>query len=429
MEGELANNPTLVGVAKRQAEGTGPRDHQECDQGYDERSGRPIDEPRRSVNVWWRPRPVHNRTIVSTTVADRVTVAGWVGSTNLGDELLFRQMGWLLAERGVAVSAPSIAPASTAAIHGAETPPDTFGHLRPSALRRRLVTSDALVFGPGGLLQDETGIWNLPYHLHRIHAARRISVPWAGIGLGADGLTTARGRAQVQRALVDHTAIAVRDEPSAEALRALGIERVVRAADLAFLTQPPDVERDGALGVCLRAPQTGRLRPAALGRAPRWPDQQAQAMADALDNAARSTGLTVRFVALDATHDGPVHRQVAERMATQAQVLEPDLDAVVATLGRLEAVATMRYHGAVLAAAGGAGVVALPFSPKLRSLVGDLGPGACVLAAGADTMEPGLADALAGVLAGRDRLAEAVERLRTLAGRNVDVLDGLLEAS
>ena len=152
-------------------------------------------------------------------------------------------------------------------------------------------------------------------------------------------------------------------------------------------------------------------------------------MADALDDAARSTGLIVRFVALDATHDGPVHRQVAERMATPAQVLEPDLDAVVAALGRLEAVATMRYHGAVLAAAGGAAVVALPFSPKLRSLVTDLGPGACVLATGADTLAPGLADALVGALAGRDHLPEAVGRLRILAGRNVDVLDGLLEAS
>jgi len=94
--------------------------------------------------VRWRPRPVHHLTIVSTTVADRVTVAGWVGSTNLGDELLFRVLRGLLADRGVAVDAPSVDPAGTAAVHDVEA----FGHLGPSALRRSLVASDAFVFGP-----------------------------------------------------------------------------------------------------------------------------------------------------------------------------------------------------------------------------------------------------------------------------------------
>jgi len=380
---------------------------------------------------------------VSTTVADRVTVAGWVGSTNLGDELLFHLLGRVLDARDVAVSTPSIDPEATTRIHGSVpygtaprgTAPrgrardlDAFGHLRPSALRRRLVTSDALVFGPGGLLQDETGIWNLPYHLRRIHAARRAAMPWAGIGLGADGLTTDRGRARVRRALVGHTGIAVRDEPSAVALRALGVERVVRAADLAFLVEPPRIERDGALGVCLRAPQTGRLRPAALGGARRWPEERAVSMAAALDDTARATGLTVRFVSLDAVHDGPVHRQVAERMATPAQVVDPDLHGLVAAMARLEAVATMRYHGAVLAAVGGAAVVALPFSPKLRSLATDLGSGACTL--DADPTPDGEAAALPGavadVLAHRHHLAEDVGRLQVLAGRNLEVLDDLL---
>ncbi|MCS5683867.1 MAG: polysaccharide pyruvyl transferase family protein [Acidimicrobiales bacterium] len=358
---------------------------------------------------------------MSTTVADRVTVAGWVGSTNLGDELLFRVLRDLLADRGVAVDTPSVDPTGTAAVHDVEA----FGHLSPSALRRNLVASDAFVFGPGGLLQNETGIWNLPYHLRRLRSVRRVGIPWAGIGLGADGLTTDRGRSRVGRALFGHTAIAVRDEPSAEALRALGVDRVVRAADLAFLVEPPTVTRDGVLGVCLRAPQSGRLRPGALDAGRTWPDERATALAAALDDTCRATGLTTRFVALNAPTDSVVHRQVADQMTTPAEVIEPDLDGVVGALARVDAVATMRYHGAVLAALGGAAVVALPHSPKLRSLVADLGPGATVHEGEAD----GLAAAVAGVLAGRSHLADAVDRLRTLAGRNVEVLDGLLGAA
>jgi len=371
--------------------------------------------------VRWRPRPLHRPTIVSTTVADRVTVAGWVGSTNLGDELLFRLLRDLLADRGVTVGTPSVDPAGTAAVHDVEA----FGHLSSSALRRSLVASDAFVFGPGGLVQDETGIWNLPYHLRRLGPVRRAGIPWAGIGLGADGLITDRGRSRVRRALVGHTAIAVRDEPSAEALRALGVDRVVQAADLAFLAEPPTVSRDGVLGVCLRAPQSGRLRPGALDAGRTWPDERAAALAAALDDTCRATGLTTRFVALDALADGMVHRQVADRMATPVEVVEPDLEGVMGALARVDAVATMRYHGAVLAALGGAAVVALPHSPKLRSLAADLGPGATVHDGEAD----GLAAAVSGVLAGRSHLAEAVDRLRTLAGRNVEVLDGLLGAT
>ena len=271
MEGELAQHPTLVGVAQWEAERTGPRNNQEGRQADDQQLRCPVNQMGRRVPVRWRPRPVHRLTIVSTTVADRVTVAGWVGSTNLGDELLFRLLRGLLADRGVAVGTPSIDPAGTSAVHNVEA----FGHLGSSALRRSLVASDAFVFGPGGLLQDETGIWNLPYHLRRLKPVRRAGIPWAGIGLGADGLITDRGRSQARRALVGHTAIAVRDEPSAEALRTIGVDRVVRAADLAFLAEPPTVSRDGVLGVCLRAPQSGRLRPGALDAGRIWPDERA----------------------------------------------------------------------------------------------------------------------------------------------------------
>jgi len=364
---------------------------------------------------------MHHLTIVSTTVADRVTVAGWVGSTNLGDELLFRVLRGLLADRGVTVGAPSVDPVSTTTVHDVEA----FGHFGPSALRRSLVTSDAFVFGPGGLLQDETSIWNLPYHLRRLRSVRRVGIPWAGIGLGADGLITERGRSRVRQALVGHTAIAVRDEPSAEALRALGVDRVVRSADLAFLAEPPTISKDGALGVCLRAPQSGRLRPGVLDTGRTWSEDRAAALAAALDDTCRDTGLTTRFVALDAPTDSVLHRQVADRMATPAEVVEPDLDGVVGALARVDAVATMRYHGAVLAALSGAAVVALPYSPKLRSLANDLGPGATVHEGEAG----GLVAAVSSVLTGRSHLADAVYYLRTLAGRNIDVLDSLLEAA
>jgi polysaccharide pyruvyl transferase CsaB len=363
---------------------------------------------------------------VSADVAEQATVAGWIGSANLGDELVFTVLRGLLADRGVAVSAPSTDPVATAAIHDV----DAFSHLDPIALRRHVRAADVLVFGGGGLLQDETGIWNLPYHLRRVRAARRAGTPWAGIGLGAGGLTTARGRSQVRRELHGHTAIAVRDEASAETLRALGVGRVVRAADLVWLAgTPPPVAASGALGVCLRAPQTGRLMPAAFGPRGRLPNGRAAAIAAALDDTARATGLTTRFIAFDAAADDPVHRQVADHMATPAETLAPGLDTVLATVAGVDAMVTMRYHGAVAAAMAGAGVVTLAFSPKLGALAADLGPACHHVPAGGPDGLSGLPGAVEGALGARGGLPGAVSRLRGLAGRNVDVLDDLLAGS
>ena len=61
--------------------------------------------------------------------------------------------------------------------------------------------ADAMVFGGGGLLQDESSAWNLTYHLSRVGMADRRHLPWVGVGLGAAGITTRRGERTVADAL------------------------------------------------------------------------------------------------------------------------------------------------------------------------------------------------------------------------------------
>ena len=353
-------------------------------------------------------------------MGDRAVVAAWVGSTNLGDELVFSVLQRLLADRGVKTAVPSVDPPGTAAAHQVEA----FGLLDPRALRRHLRSADALVFGGGGLLQDETSIWNLPWHLSRIRAARRAGLPWAGVGLGASGLTTPGGRRRVAAALVDHTVVTVRDQPSAEMLTGLGVPRVVRSADLAWLAEPPDRRGSGILAVCLREPQTARWRPGALGAPARTPEATISALASAIDATVTSTGLSTRFVALDPVADHRLHCQVAERMTTPADTHRPTLDGLLAEFADVEVVVTMRYHGAVAAALGGATVTTLSLSPKLAALAGDLGPAATHAAGPGD-----LPRAVAEALAGNRHLAGAVERLIELARGNTSALDDLFGRS
>ena len=109
---------------------------------------------------------------------------------------------------------------------------DSYGHINFLKLKKHLSNSDALVFGGGGLLQDETGIWNLPFHLSRINAARKQGLPWVGIGLGASGLTSKRSLKQVANNFTGHLGVSVRDETSAQILESLKIPNVVRALTL-----------------------------------------------------------------------------------------------------------------------------------------------------------------------------------------------------
>jgi len=203
----------------------------------------------------------------------------------------------------------------------------------------------------------------------------------------------------------------------------------VRAADLAWLATPPTaIEGTGTLGVCLRAPQTSRWLPAAIGPQGRLTDDLAAAIAAAIDATATATGLTTRFIAFEADADDPVHRQVADHMDTPAETHTPGLTDVLATVAATEAMVTMRYHGAIAAALSGSGVVTLDFSPKLGSLAADLGSACCHLSPSAPDGLSRLPEAVTAALAARSALPEAVARLRALAARNVDVLDDLLAA-
>ena len=85
---------------------------------------------------------------------DRAVIGAWVGSSNLGDELIFSILLRLLKERGMKTVVPSVNPAKTKSSFDT----DSFNHLNFIELKKQMINSDALIFGGGGLLQDETGL-------------------------------------------------------------------------------------------------------------------------------------------------------------------------------------------------------------------------------------------------------------------------------
>ena len=355
--------------------------------------------------------------------ADRgVVVAGWSGTANLGDELLLRSLLTMLAARGAAATVVSRDPSATRSLHGV----DAIGLGDAVGLVRALRRSAALVLGPGGILQDETSPFSLPWHLGRALEAAVMRRPLVGVGLGAGPLDRRGSRAMVRAALRSHRGLAVRDEPSATLLRGCGVTDVQVGCDLALGLPSPDVAPVDRIVVCLRPHRPGGHR-VPLRHLPdsELDPARVDAVAHALDALSTATGLPLHLVAMEAGRDDRYHQLVAERLRSPVTTGTPGLDDVVAAIGASRLVVAMRFHAGIAALLSGRPVVLLGYMPKVVALAGEIGPGAALVEDTPAGYE-GIADAAAAVAGRADDVAEARERLRRGLAAHAAVLDRVL---
>lgn len=355
----------------------------------------------------------------------RVTVAAWIGSANAGDDLIFAALCHKLLVRGTRVTAISTTPDETARM-GVQA----VDHRDLPRVLRAIRTSDALVFGGGGLLQDQTSGFNLPYHLSRIAMARATATPFAVIGVGAGPLRTAVGRVQVRRALRGAVGVTVRDEGSLDLLRSLGVEGVRLAADLAVALPSPDVTPADVICACLRPwrPTRGLLPVSTRGRSDITAEPMVARLAAGLEDAAARTGMPVRFVALQPGWDDRLHERVAERLSCATELVAPAADAVVDQVAASRVVVAMRYHAGIAAMLAGRPSVLIGYDPKLDGLAAVLGPAGTLLAWD-HTALGGLGPAVPDALAHADRVPPALRALRARETANDELLDELLTAA
>ena len=356
-----------------------------------------------------------------TPSSRRVLVGSWLGSTNLGDELLFRALERRLRPYADAVTAISLDPSATRRRHGVAA----VGHRDVRGLVRAAGATDAFVFGGGDLIQDITSPFNLPYHLSRVALARARRLPVAGVGLGIPPLSRRWSPALVRTLWPRSAPMAVRDQGSQEVARGLGVDAVL-AADLVFGLDPPDVPAEDAIVVCLRPWHGGGRRRAAASWEQGFDPTMLSALAAALDDLATRTGLPIRFLAFQPDRDGPFHDAVAARIAkAPVSVVAADLDVLLGSVAASRLVVSARYHGAVAGILAGRPVVALSYADKVARLAAD----APDSVTGHDLSVPGVAGlAVTGeaLLARAPDVAADRDRLREREAGNGVVLDQIL---
>lgn len=363
----------------------------------------------------------------SAAAALEVVVSAWIGSPNVGDELVHAGLRRLLEARGVLTTAVSLDPTATVERYGGRATTRGRLVLELATGRRRA----PLLLGGGGLLQDETSTVNVPYHLLPLAVARARGLPVAGIGLGAGPLRGPAARRLAARALRG-IEVSARDEWSADEIASLGLPRPAVAADLALeLPDPPAGPPTEVLAVALR-PWDGRHRvPVGLRqRARPAPDpRQVARLAAAVDSAAGRLGVGVRFVAFGGEADEALHRAVAERVrADVTDMVVPDPHGAVAAIADSCAVLAMRYHAGIAALMARRPAVLLPYSPKVGALAADVGRG-FVAITGSGPLSDAVGDAAARALreATDGVLDDAIDRLRRRGATNGAVIDQLLD--
>jgi polysaccharide pyruvyl transferase CsaB len=356
--------------------------------------------------------------------ADRVLVASWLGSTNLGDELLFTALTRQLRARGVEPVGISTDPSATTATHGVEA----VAHLDVAAWWSTARDAGRLVLGGGGLLQDESSRWNVPYHLARVGVGRAARARTVAVGLGG-GELHAPSRALV-RAALRSVPIGARDRATVEQLRALGCTDVRLTADLALSLPPPTTTPEDELVVSLRPRNVGGgWRPAAGNWQRGLPtDAQVDAIARTLDELADALGLALRFVALQADRDGPLHDAIADRVRRVAvTTVRPTVGTVLEEVARGRLVLGMRFHAAVAGLLAGRPVLAATYSSKVAELAADAPRTVWPLGVPLTRVRPTRAEEALRV-GNHDRAADLAALVSRETG-NGALLDHLLEVS
>ena len=349
----------------------------------------------------------------------RIAIAGWFGSGNLGDELILRALARNLRELSASPVAVTLDSDHTWLNHRI----DSVAHRSPRDHRRlaaALRRADGLLLA-GGIIQDETSAWNLPFHAGRVWAAGRL--PAAAVGLGAGRVRGRWGGMLAERMLRRASPVVVRDRDSATRLGDLGVRGVRVGADpvLSLPTEP--VAAGNTMCVILRPPNRRGPGTAAAKARPPSPER-AQLLAKALDAAASALGFTIRLTAFHTDRDGPVHEEVARYLNTPAELLSPGPDEAMTEVGRSRLVVAMRYHGAVAALLTDRPAALIDYSPKMRSLA-DEGGGWAPLLDHRELTPDRLREATGEAMERPERVAAAREECQARLGVNRRALEEL----
>lgn len=299
---------------------------------------------------------------MTTDLTDRkiydVTLAGYFGFGNFGDEMLLVSAVDIICRLGVdrdRICVLSNDPIDTSARLGV----DAVNRWRLREVSSTLAESRTLIFPGGGLFQDATSVKSCVYYWGLVMMARRARCGIAMLGQSIGPLSTSVGRALTRSALRRTSYISVRDRASFDLSNKMHIE-IERAPDTTFGLAINSEARDTNGAVLIN------IRPA-----PRTPDA-ARAVAR-LAAAAEADGIELRGAAMS-TEDAELFETMAANgeMPRMKVLIPRTADGFAEAARGCRMAVGMRLHFCLFAMMCGLPVVASPYDPKVSSLADEL---------------------------------------------------------
>lgn len=310
----------------------------------------------------------------------KVVVSGWYGASNIGDELLLGAVAAWVAEAGGELTIISLNPEHTARIYG--TAAVDFHNLGEIACA--LSGCDLFVMGGGGIFQDHH-----PFHISALYDATALDIAqyarpfYLARQFGVKTLILAHGVGP----LVSHDAqeivrdvftladfVSVRDEPSKELLRKIGVTReLLVAADPGWFAAGAYVGTGKDHQVAIRAP--GEKRKLALIIREWHADRDWEEKLVAALNSHLPAGWSCVWFAFQsaldesrAGSDKPFLEQLSASLDARIDSEIVDYIAVadaVHAIDECDAVLSMRLHGSILSLALGKPCAFLEYDDKM----------------------------------------------------------------
>ena len=302
-------------------------------------------------------------------------VSGYYGCGNAGDEAVLAGMTTSFARQAgerVQLTVLSQNPTSTTALHGLEA----VYRMDMRQVRTTLRQSDLLISGGGSLLQDTTSARSLLYYLWIARMAFQAGKPVMFYAQGMGPLKRKMSRLLVRQVANRAAFLTVRDESSAQLLKAIGVTNpnVEVTADPAFALAPAPDAKINALfrteGISAESPLVAvALRPWQEGSGPSPLDKYARLLT-ALQT---QTGAQIVLLPMHSQDDVTFACEVAERAGSDEafpvikNAYAPNV--LLGLVGRMQAVVAMRLHALIFAARMSVSPFALSYDPKVANLM------------------------------------------------------------
>lgn len=301
----------------------------------------------------------------------RITVSGYYGFGNLGDEAILESLVTSLRDRfggEPEIVVLSNNPERTEKIHGERAA----NRWNPVVVFRTLKNSGVLISGGGGLLQDRTSSTSLWYYLGLLYLARILSVPTYVFGQGIGPINKTYNELLLRGAVSGIKGFHVRDDRSAELLRSFGVgnDKIIVGDDLAFLLSGNGTNKDEYLNSPDREIVGAALRSDVAGRT-----DVLRAVSSGLDMLYEKFDVNVVLFSTNSLSDEDINTDLQASTEAPCKIIDVDHLSpaqLVEMMGGLDLVIAGRLHALIFSLMSVTPVQGISYDPKMDLLIEEL---------------------------------------------------------